>query len=102
MSKFRLLFSNINLALSKTNPLENLGCKDSGNLSSQYSIASRPYSWEIFECSPTTSNVVKMVFHLFSLDHFARKSRLLLMSLLIWIKNGFNNISTRLLKRRVG
>ena len=76
LSKFRLLFSDINLTLSKTNSLENLGCKDSGNLSSQYSIDSRPYSWGIFEYSPTMSNVVKIVFHLFSLEHFARKSRL--------------------------
>ena len=76
LSKFRLLFSNINLTLAKTNSLENLGCKDSGNLSNHYSIASRPYSWGIFEYSPATSNVVKMVSHLFSLEHFARKSRL--------------------------
>ena len=75
LSKFRLLFSNINLTLSKPNSLENFGCKDSGNLSSQYSIASRPYSRGIFEYSPTTSNVVKMVSYLFSLEHFARKSR---------------------------
>ena len=76
LSKFRLLFSNINLTLSKTNSLGNLGCKDSGNLSSQYSVASRPYLWGIFEYSPTTSNVVKIVSHLLSLEHFARKSRL--------------------------
>ena len=70
------LFSDTNLTLSKTNSLENLGCKDSGNLSSQYSITSRRYSRRIFEYSPTKSNAVKMVSHLFSLEHFARKSRL--------------------------
>ena len=75
LSKFKFLFSNINETLSKTNSLVNLGCKDLGNLSSQCSIASRPYSWGIFEYSPTTSNVVEMVSHLFSLEHFARKSR---------------------------
>ena len=76
LSRFRLLFSNINLTLSKTNFLGNLRCKDLENLSSQYSKASRPYSWGIFEYSPTTSNSVKIVSHLFSLEHFARKSRL--------------------------
>ena len=72
-SKFRLLSSNINLTLSKTNSLENLGYKDLEKLSSQYSIASRPYSWGIFEYSPIKSNVVEKVSHLFSLKHFARK-----------------------------
>ena len=76
LSKFRLLFSYVNVTLSKTNSSNNLGCKDLGNLSSQYSIAAGPYSRGIFEYSPSTSNVVKMVSHLFSLEHFARKSRL--------------------------
>ena len=76
LSQFELLFSNINLTLSKANSLENLGCKDLGNLSSQYSMTSTPYLWEIFEYSPTTSNVVKILSHSFSLEHFARKSRL--------------------------
>ena len=49
LSKFRLFFSNINLTLSKTNSLENLGFKDPENLSSQYLIASSEYLWEIFE-----------------------------------------------------
>ena len=48
LPKFKLLFSNINETLSKRNSLENLVCKDLGNLSSQCSIASRPYSWGIF------------------------------------------------------
>ena len=70
LSEFILLFSNINLTLSKTNSLENLGFKDPENLSSQYLIASR----EIFHGKYL--NNVKMVSHLFSPEHFARKSRL--------------------------
>ena len=49
LSEFILLFSNINLTLSKTNSSENLGFKDPENLSSQYLIASSEYLWEIFE-----------------------------------------------------
>ena len=43
-----------------------------------------------------------MLFHLFSQEHFAKSSRLPLVELLIWIKYDFDNMSTRLLKRRVG
>ena len=50
--------------------------KDLENLSSEYSIPSRPYSWGVFEYSPTTSNVVKIVSLLFSPEYFVRKSRL--------------------------
>ena len=81
LSKLRSLFSNINLTLSKTNSLGYLGRKDSVNLSSQYSIASWPYSWGIFEHSLITSIVVKIGSRLFSQEHFARKSRLSLTQL---------------------
>ena len=73
LSKFRLLFSNINLALSKTNSLENLGYKDSGNSSSQANIESL-----LGDVHGEYLNIVpqrQMISHLFFLEHFARKSR---------------------------